>query len=204
MIKRLADLALAAAALMVLMPVIAAVALAVAWKMGRPVVFTQQRIGLHGRPFTLMKFRTMRDAYDAEGCPLPDARRLTPLGRWLRRTSLDELPELFNVVRGDMSLVGPRPLLPQYLPRYDARQARRHNVRPGLTGLAQISGRNRLSWEQRLELDVQYVERHSLALDARILGRTIAAVLTGDGVSQPGHETSEEFMGNAEGKPDVR
>lgn len=204
MIKRAVDLVLATTALVVLLPVLLALVVLVAVKMGRPVLFTQQRIGLHGRPFALRKFRTMKDAHDKQGRPLPDAVRLTPVGRWLRRMSLDELPELINVIKGEMSVVGPRPLLPQYLPRYNARQARRHEVRPGLTGLAQISGRNSLSWEDRLELDVQYVEQRSLMLDARIILSTVAKVLSGEGVSQPGHDTSEEFKGTPEVRSDVR
>lgn len=193
--KRFLDVALSAVAMILLLPVFVSIAAAVAWKLGRPVMFTQERIGLHGRPFLLRKFRTMQDGRQPSGALLPDAERLTPLGRWLRRTSLDELPELLNVLRGEMSLVGPRPLLPQYLPRYNTRQARRHEVRPGLTGLAQVSGRNALAWEERLELDVQYVERQSLMLDLRIVAATMGKVLTGEGVSQPGHDTSEEFMG---------
>jgi sugar transferase EpsL len=203
-IKRLFDMTAASIGLVVLSPVMAFIAIAVARRMGPPVMFTQERIGLNGRAFALRKFRTMIDARDADGKLLPDADRLTPFGRWLRRTSLDELPELVNVLRGEMSVVGPRPLLPQYLRRYNARQARRHDVRPGLTGLAQVSGRNRLSWEERLELDVQYVERGSLRLDAWIVMKTLAKVLSGEGVSQPGHETSEEFMGTPEAKSDVR
>lgn len=196
--KRALDLVVSCAALIVLAPVLLAISAAVVLRMGRPVLFTQERIGLQGQPFLLRKFRTMRDARAANGVLRPDGERLTPLGRWLRRTSLDELPELLNVLTGDMSLVGPRPLLPQYLPRYSPRQARRHEVRPGLTGLAQISGRNALPWDERLELDVQYVERRSIALDLRILLSTIGKVLRGDGISQPGHETSEEFMGSRE------
>lgn len=196
--KRALDLVVSLAALIVLAPVLLAISAAVVVRMGRPVLFAQKRIGLQGKPFLLRKFRTMRDARAADGAPRSDGERLTPLGRWLRRTSLDELPELLNVLTGDMSLVGPRPLLPQYLPRYSPRQARRHEVRPGLTGLAQISGRNALPWDERLELDVRYVERRSIALDLRILLSTIGKVLRGDGISQPGHETSEEFMGSRE------
>lgn len=192
------DVLVAGVAIAVLAPVFIVLAVLVAARMGRPVFFVQERIGLKNRPFNLVKFRTMRDAVDRHGTPLPDAERLTPFGRWLRRTSLDELPELLNVLRGEMSLVGPRPLLPQYLPRYSPRQARRHEVRPGLTGLAQVSGRNRLSWAERLELDVQYVEQRSFALDARIIFMTFGKLLTADGISQPGHETSTEFMGNGE------
>lgn len=199
--KHVLDVVLSAFAIVLLSPVLLAIAVTVRWTMGRPVIFTQERIGQYGRPFQLRKFRTMRDGRDASGAPLPDAQRLTPLGRWLRRTSLDELPELINVLRGEMSLVGPRPLLPQYLPRYNTRQARRHDVRPGLTGLAQISGRNGLAWEDRLELDVQYVERRSLALDLHIMASTLGKVFSGEGVSQPGHDTSEEFMGTTRRKP---
>jgi lipopolysaccharide/colanic/teichoic acid biosynthesis glycosyltransferase len=195
-IKRAADLVIAAILLVVMLPVIAAIAVAVRMALGSPVLFRQMRPGLNGRPFELLKFRTLSDARGPDGEMLPDAQRMTRLGRWLRRSSLDELPELINVLRGDMSLVGPRPLLMQYLGRYTAHQARRHEVRPGITGLAQVSGRNRLSWEDRFDLDVWYVDHRSLWLDLRILFRTVRKVVLGEGVSQPGHETAAEFTGS--------
>lgn len=200
-LKRLLDVTTATVGVAVLAPVFLVVSIAVRVSLGGPVVFRQQRPGLHGRLFTLLKFRSMREAVDRCGVPLPDAGRLGTLGRFLRRTSLDELPELFNVLRGDMSLVGPRPLLAEYLPRYSTRQARRHEVLPGITGLAQVSGRNALSWEERFELDVRYVETRSLRLDLAILFRTIGLVLTGHGVSQSGHATAAKFKGYAARPP---
>lgn len=194
--KRALDVLASAAGLVVLSPVLLLVALAVRVNLGSPVFFRQERPGLHGRTFRLVKFRTMRDATDRDGRPLPDAERLTPFGRFLRASSLDELPELWNVLRGDMSLVGPRPLLTQYLPLYSPRQARRHEVRPGLTGWAQVNGRNALGWKERLELDVWYVEHRSLVLDLRILLRTVATVFARRGISQEGHVTMEPFRGN--------
>lgn len=194
--KRALDVAAAAAGLLVLSPVLLLVALAVRVNLGSPVFFRQARPGLHGRTFRLVKFRTMRDAADRHGRPLPDAERLTPFGRFLRASSLDELPELWNVLRGDMSLVGPRPLLTEYLPLYSPRQARRHEVRPGLTGWAQVNGRNALGWKDRLELDVWYVEHRSLALDVRILLRTVGTVFARRGISHAGHVTMEPFRGN--------
>jgi len=193
--KRAFDLLVGTTALVALSPVLLATAAVVRVGLGGPVLFRQLRPGLRGRPFRLVKFRTMSDARDANGNLLPDAQRLGRLGRFLRASSLDELPELFNVVRGEMSLVGPRPLLPQYLARYDARQARRHDVRPGLTGWAQVNGRNALDWPARLELDVQYVEQVSLALDLRILAKTVLAVVRRDGISAPGEATMSEFRG---------
>lgn len=175
------------------LPLLAVVAFLVRVKLGTPVFFRQKRPGRHAEIFELIKFRTMTDARDADGRLLSDAERLTPFGRWLRSTSLDELPELLNVLRGEMSLVGPRPLLMQYLARYDARQARRHEVRPGLTGLAQVMGRNQLSWEEKFEWDVKYVEQQSLWLDLTILGRTVAAVLFRRGISAQGEATMSEF-----------
>jgi lipopolysaccharide/colanic/teichoic acid biosynthesis glycosyltransferase len=165
-------------------------------RLGAPVFFRQQRPGLHGRPFTILKFRTMRDAVDAGGSPLPDAERLTRLGKFLRSTSLDELPELLNVLGGDMSLVGPRPLLMQYLERYTPEQARRHEVRPGITGWAQVNGRNAITWERKFELDVWYVDHRSFLLDLRILARTLAGVVRREGITQPGSATAEEFRGD--------
>lgn len=196
MTKRFIDIALAAAFIVIFLPLLAIIALLVRAKLGSPVLFRQERPGLHGRPFILVKFRTMRDMNDPDGTPFPDAERLTRFGRLLRATSLDELPELWNVLRGEMSLVGPRPLLTEYLPLYSERHARRHAVRPGLTGWAQVNGRNELSWEERLDLDVWYVDNRSLALDARILLDTVAAVLGRRGVSQPGHATMERFRGH--------
>jgi len=199
--KRLTDLVLAAAALLLFWPLLLLLALVVRVNLGAPVLFRQVRPGLHGRPFTILKFRTMRDAAGPDGRPLPDAERLTRFGRFLRSTSLDELPELWNVIVGDMALVGPRPLLMQYLERYTPRQARRHEVRPGITGWAQVNGRNALSWEDKFELDVWYVDNQSFALDLRILWLTLASVLRREGVSQPGHATMEEFMGSGPHNP---
>ncbi|MEV4756627.1 sugar transferase [Micromonospora sp. NPDC049559] len=196
--KRLAEPVIAAVGLVLLAPLILVVAVAVAATLGRPVFFRQTRPGLYGRPFELVKFRTMRPA--PESARLADADRLTPFGRWLRSTSLDELPTLWNVVRGDMSLVGPRPLLMRYLTRYTPEQARRHEVRPGLTGLAQVRGRNALTWEQRFAYDVRYVEDRSLGLDLRILAETVRVVLRREGITAPGHATIAEFLGSA-GQP---
>ena len=194
--KRLFDLILSIPALILLSPVMGVVALAIRLTMGRPVLFRQARPGLYNKPFTLIKFRTMIDANDAAGVPLPDAQRLTSLGRFLRSTSLDELPELWNVLRGDMSLVGPRPLLTQYLGRYTPEQGRRHEVRPGITGWAQVNGRNAITWEQKFDLDVWYVDHMSLELDARILTLTLWKVLKREGIFQEGQATMEEFLGS--------
>lgn len=180
--KRLLDLALTIPALILLAPVMGVVALAVRLTMGRPILFRQVRPGLHAVPFTMCKFRTMTDARDADGNLLPDAQRLTRIGRFLRRTSLDELPELWNVLRGEMSLVGPRPLLMEYLPYYTEEERSRHTVRPGITGLAQVRGRNDLLWDDRLALDVQYVKSLDLVLDLRILLLTCAKVISGSGI----------------------
>lgn len=196
--KRIFDVAVAGAALVLAAPLLAATAIAVRVAIGSPVLFRQRRPGKDGKPFTLVKFRTMTDARDADGRLLPDAERLPRFGKWLRATSLDELPELLNIVRGEMSLVGPRPLLERYLARYDARQARRHDVRPGLTGWAQINGRNAADWPTRLEHDVQYVERMSFAFDLKILWGTVKAVLRKDGISAPGEATVSEFRGNVQ------
>jgi sugar transferase EpsL len=179
------------------LPVLAVTALLVRLRLGRPVFFRQRRAGWRGEAFEVIKFRTMTDARDAAGNLLPDAVRLTPFGRWLRSTSLDEFPELINVLRGEMSLVGPRPLLLAYLPRYSAEQARRHEVRPGLTGWAQINGRNALSWEEKFKLDVWYVDHRSLGLDLSILFRTVWQVISRQGVSAADHATMPEF--NPEG-----
>jgi carbamoyl-phosphate synthase large subunit len=196
--KRLFDLLTAAAALLILAPVLAALALIVRIAVGPPILFKQQRPGLHGRPFTIYKFRTMSDARDAAGCFLPDAERLGWFGRFLRSTSLDELPELINVLRGEMSLVGPRPLLMEYLPRYSAEQMRRHDVLPGITGLAQIKGRNAANWPRKFELDVWYVDHRSMWLDLKIIAVTVWKVLTREGINQSASITSEEFMGDVD------
>ena len=196
MIKRSIDIVIAAAALLIASPVLVLVAIAVRVNLGSPVLFRQQRPGLHKRPFTMVKFRTMRDAIGRDGRPLPDVDRLTPFGTLLRSTSLDELPELWNVLRGDMSLVGPRPLLMEYLDRYTPEQARRHEVRPGVTGWAQVHGRNALSWDERFRHDVWYVEHQSLTLDLQILMRTLTMVLRRTGVSAKGEATMSAFEGN--------
>jgi lipopolysaccharide/colanic/teichoic acid biosynthesis glycosyltransferase len=192
--KRATDVVLAGLALIVTAPLQLVIAAVVRVRLGSPVLFRQERPGLHERPFTLVKFRTMVDTADgAPAGPAADRERLTPLGRWLRATSLDELPTLWNVVRGDMSLVGPRPLLMAYLDRYTAEQRRRHEVRPGITGLAQVRGRNGLSWEEKFALDVEYVQRQSTRLDAIILARTVSAVLSRRGISAAGAATMPEF-----------
>lgn len=193
--KPLLDRTAAAVGLVVLAPVLGVVAGLVRAKLGSPVLFSQTRPGLHGRPFTMHKFRTMTDARGPDGALLPDAERLTDFGRFLRASSLDELPELWDVLRGEMSLVGPRPLLMQYLDRYTPEQARRHEVRPGITGLAQVSGRNALSWDDKFALDVAYVERASLRLDLWILWQTVARVFRREGISAAGQATMPEFMG---------
>lgn len=194
-LKRALDVVGAATGLALTAPAMVAAAAAIRASMGGPVFFRQQRPGLGGRPFHVYKFRTMSDARDAQGRLKPDEERLTAVGRFIRATSLDELPQLLNVLKGEMSLVGPRPLLMQYLGRYSARQARRHDVKPGITGLAQVRGRNTLSWEEKFEYDVQYVEQWSLGLDVRILVETILKVLKREGISQRGHATMTEFMG---------
>lgn len=195
MAKRVLDIVVSAALLLLFSPVIASLATVIALRLGRPVFFRQQRPGLHGRPFTIVKFRTMRDARRADGTLLSDEERLTRLGRWLRATSLDELPELWNVLLGDMSLVGPRPLLMHYLPLYDHEQGRRHEVRPGVTGWAQVNGRNAISWEERLKLDVWYVENRSMLLDIRILFLTLKSVVQRTGISHGDCATMPEFTG---------
>ncbi|NLX95781.1 MAG: sugar transferase [Rhodopirellula sp.] len=199
--KRLFDATLAAAGLVILAPLLATVALAVRLALGSPVLFRQQRAGLHGRTFTMYKFRTMKDTRDQEGRLLPDEQRVTRLGRFLRSTSLDELPELVNVLRGEMSLVGPRPLLPQYLGRYTPEQARRHEVRPGLTGLAQVQGRLRLGWEERFALDVWYVDHWTFLLDLKILLVTVWKVLRREGTTAISEEVLVEFQGTAAREP---
>jgi lipopolysaccharide/colanic/teichoic acid biosynthesis glycosyltransferase len=196
--KRPTDIILSAIGLVVLAPVLAATALAVAAALGRPVLFRQVRPGLHGEPFRLIKFRTMLDSHDSSGKPLDDAQRLTRFGRFLRATSLDELPELWNVLKGDMSLVGPRPLLMSYLPLYTPEQARRHEVRPGLTGWTAVNGRNALNWDQKLALDTWYVDHRGLLLDLRILLMTVAKVVLRTGVAAEGSATMPEFRGTEE------
>lgn len=182
MIKRLVDIVFAGGALLALCPLYLAVSIMIRVSMGPPVLFRQSRVGYREHIFTLYKFRTMREVCGPDGEPLPDAARLTPLGAWLRRTSLDELPQLWNVLKGDMSIVGPRPLYPHYLPFYTPRERMRHQVQPGITGLAQVAGRNALSWDERLELDAQYVEQQSLFLDLKIILITILKVIRREGV----------------------
>lgn len=193
MLKRLIDAIAAAALLFLLLPLLAAVGAAVCVDVGAPILFRQQRPGLHGVPFTLYKFRTMRGAGTGEPSPDTDQHRLTKFGAWLRSTSLDELPELWNVLRGDMSFVGPRPLLMRYLPLYNEEQMRRHEVRPGLTGWAQVNGRNALSWDEKFRLDLWYVENRSLLLDFRILLLTARSLIRRDGISHPESATMPEF-----------
>jgi sugar transferase EpsL len=194
-VKRLIDLLAAAFALLVFSPVMAIVAVLVRRKLGSPVIFKQVRPGLHGKPFRLYKFRTMTDAVGVDGVPLPDFMRLTPFGKLLRKYSLDELPQLLNVLKGDLSLVGPRPLLMEYLELYTEEQARRHLVRPGITGWAQVNGRNGIGWDDKLKLDVWYVEHRSLLLDLRILLLTVIKVTKAEGINQDRHVTMEKFMG---------
>lgn len=196
MIKRLFDLLTSAIGLFLLSPVFAIVAWKVRRKLGSPVLFRQFRPGLHGKPFEMIKFRTMRDLADANGEPLPDSERMTPFGSFLRSSSLDELPELWNVLRGDMSLVGPRPLLMEYLPLYSPEQFRRHDVRPGVTGWSQVNGRNALSWDEKFRLDVWYVDNRSLWLDLKILLRTVKKVIMKDGISADGEVTMSKFTGS--------
>lgn len=191
--KRAFDIVLSLIALVLLSPLLAATAIGIWISLGRPVLFAQDRPGKDTKPFRLHKFRTMRNAFDEHGKPLPDAERLTRLGQFLRRTSLDELPELCNVLKGDMSLVGPRPLLMEYLPLYNNEQARRHEVKPGITGWAQVNGRNAISWEEKFKLDVWYVDYHSLWLDTRILVLTLIKVLRNEGISEPGEATMTAF-----------
>src|SRR5690554_3088350 len=198
MIKRLFDIAAAGVGLLLLGPVFVVVAFLIRRKLGSPIFFRQTRPGLNGKPFEMVKFRTMLDATDKHGNPLPDDHRMTPLGSFLRATSLDELPELWNVLKGDMSLVGPRPLLMEYLPLYSVEQYRRHEVRPGVTGWAQINGRNAISWEDKFKLDVWYVDNRSLWLDIKIIFLTMKKVLVRDGISAEGEATMTKFTGNKE------
>ena len=196
MLKRAFDIVASTSALVVLSPVLAITAYKVKKELGSPVLFRQTRPGLHGKPFEMIKFRTMKDATDKEGNALPDSERLTDFGKKLRASSLDELPELWNVLKGDMSLVGPRPLLMEYLPLYNAEQAKRHNVRPGVTGYAQVNGRNSLSWEDKFKLDTWYVEHQSLWLDMKILLKTVKKVIIKDGISADGEATMTKFTGS--------
>jgi sugar transferase EpsL len=200
-VKRVIDVLGSALGLLVLSPLLVGIAWQLRRTMGSPVLFQQERPGLEGRSFFMVKFRTMTGARDADGNLLPDTDRLTSFGRWLRSTSLDELPELWNVLRGDMSLVGPRPLLMHYLDRYTPEQARRHEVRPGITGWAQVNGRNAISWDEKLALDVWYVDHRNLWLDLRILAATVAKVVHREGISAAGQATMPEFMGSAANRP---
>jgi sugar transferase EpsL len=195
-VKRLFDISVAIVLLMVFCPLLAMLTILVRVRLGTPILFIHLRPGLQGEPFNLYKFRTMTDARDANRVLLPDAERLTHFGRFLRSTSLDELPELINVLKGDMSLVGPRPLLMQYLKRYTPEQARRHEVRPGITGWAQVNGRNAITWEEKFKLDVWYVDNHSLWLDVKIIFMTIWKIFKREGINQPGQATMEEFRGS--------
>ncbi len=198
MFKRLFDILVAASLLLLTLPLMLATALAVRWALGAPVLLRQTRPGMGGTPFVFFKFRTMTEERDGAGRLLPDERRLTPFGRWLRMSSLDELPQLFNVLRGDMSLVGPRPLLMEYLSLYSPLQARRHEVRPGITGWAQVNGRNTLSWEERFRLDVWYVDHRSWLLDLRILLLTLLRVFQAKDIAQPGQATMTRFTGSSD------
>lgn len=196
MIKRLLDIIIASTALIILSPLYVFVAYKVKKNLGSPVLFRQVRPGLNGKPFEMIKFRTMKDAIDQHGHPLPDSERLTPFGKMLRSTSLDEMPELWNVIKGDMSVVGPRPLLIEYLPLYNEEQAKRHNVRPGMTGYAQVNGRNAISWEEKFKLDTWYVENQSTRLDFKIMFKTVHKVLAKDDISAEGEATMTRFMGS--------
>jgi lipopolysaccharide/colanic/teichoic acid biosynthesis glycosyltransferase len=199
--KRAFDIVVASAAMLMLCPLLLLIAIIVRINLGSPVLFRQKRPGLHGVPFLIYKFRTMNDRKDAMGNFLPDADRLTPFGRFLRSASLDELPEIINVLRGEMSLVGPRPLLMEYLPLYSPAQARRHELKPGITGWAQVNGRNAITWEEKFKLDVWYVDNHSFLLDCRILWMTLAKVFGREGISEQGQATMSRFTGS---KPDER
>ncbi|CAM3979229.1 MULTISPECIES: sugar transferase [Pseudoalteromonas] len=196
MIKRFFDLIIALSVLLVISPILVCIGFLIFFQQGIPIIFTQDRPGLNGKVFKMMKFRTMLDCKDKQGNLLPDSERMTKFGLFLRSTSLDELPGLFNVLKGDMSLVGPRPLLVQYLPLYSAEQARRHNVRPGITGWAQVNGRNAISWEQKFKFDVWYVDNQSLLLDFKILLLTVKKVFVREGISADGHVTIEPFKGS--------
>lgn len=202
MLKRVLDVMIASTALLLLSPVYFFVAYKVRKNLGSPVLFRQVRPGLHGKPFEMIKFRSMKDAVDENGNPLPDSERLTPFGQMLRATSLDEMPELWNVIKGEMSIVGPRPLLMEYLPLYNSQQAKRHNVRPGMTGYAQVNGRNAISWEEKFKLDTWYVENQSLWLDFKIMLKTVKKVLAKDDISAEGEATMTKFTGSPEQKND--
>ena len=195
MLKRLLDIIIASIALILLSPLYAFVAYKVKRNLGSPVLFRQVRPGLHGKPFEMIKFRSMKDAVDAQGNPLPDSERLTSFGKMLRSSSLDEMPELWNVIKGDMSIVGPRPLLMEYLPLYNQEQAKRHLVRPGMTGHAQVNGRNAISWEEKFKLDTWYVENQSVWLDFKIMLKTVKKVLVKDDINQAGEATMTKFTG---------
>ena len=195
MIKRLLDIIIASIALILLSPLYAFVAYKVKKNLGSPVLFRQVRPGLYGKPFEMIKFRTMKDAVDEQGNLLPDSERLTAFGQMLRSTSLDEMPELWNVIKGDMSIVGPRPLLMEYLPLYNAEQAKRHNVRPGMTGHAQVNGRNAISWEEKFKLDTWYVENQSIWLDFKIMLKTVKKVIAKDDINEAGEVTMTKFTG---------
>jgi len=197
-LKRLLDIVISATALVLVSPLLVLVAVLVRLKLGSPILFRQERPGLKGQPFTLIKFRSMLDARETADARRPDSERLTDFGRRLRSTSLDELPELWNVLKGEMSLVGPRPLLMRYLPLYSAEQARRHDVRPGITGWAQINGRNAIGWDEKFALDVWYVDHWSLALDAKILALSLGSIFSGDGISADGEATMPEFTGSSD------
>lgn len=196
MLKRLFDITASSAALVVLSPVYIITAYKVRQQLGSPVLFRQTRPGLYGKPFKMIKFRTMKEAIDAKGNPLPDEARLTSFGHMLRNMSLDELPELWNVIKGDMSLVGPRPLLMEYMPLYNDEQLRRHHVRPGITGYAQINGRNAISWDEKFALDIWYVDNQSFWLDTKILFKTVKKVIVKDGINADGEATMSKFIGN--------
>jgi lipopolysaccharide/colanic/teichoic acid biosynthesis glycosyltransferase len=195
MLKRLLDIVIASIALVLLSPLYFYVAYKVKKNLGSPVLFRQVRPGLHGKPFEMIKFRSMKDAVDAQGNSLPDSERLTPFGKMLRSSSLDEMPELWNVIKGDMSIVGPRPLLMEYLPLYNTEQAKRHDVRPGMTGHAQVNGRNAISWEEKFKLDTWYVENRSLWLDFKIMLQTVKKVIAKDDISEAGEATMSKFTG---------
>lgn len=195
-LKRILDIAVAAVSLVVLSPLMIAIGLVVHWRLGSPVIFSQTRVGRDETLFTIYKFRTMRDVKDGHGNLIPPEDRVTRLGRLLRKSSLDEIPELYNILRGDMSLIGPRPLLKEYIPLYSPEQRRRHSVRPGLTGWAQVNGRNRISWQEKFSFDLWYIDHISLWMDCRIVFLTIKKVLAGDDISQKGKATVERFNGS--------
>ncbi|MDZ5470433.1 sugar transferase [Bacillus sp. 31A1R] len=197
-LKRTFDFFISTMAVVLLLPLFLLLACLVKYKLGSPIFFKQQRPGLHGKPFHLYKFRSMSDKRDRDGKLLPDLQRYTPFGNFLRRYSLDELPQLFNVIKGDLSLVGPRPLLMEYLPLYNQEQARRHLVRPGITGWAQVNGRNAISWKEKFKYDVWYVDHQSFILDLKIILMTINKVIHSDGINQPGHDSMPDFKGSKE------